>query len=138
MYSIGQLSRATGVKVPTIRYYEEIGLISNAGRSSGNQRRYDKAGVDALAFVRHARDLGLSIEVIRQLIDMSADPDRPCQEVHSIAVRHLSGIREHIRKLRALERELVRISSKCDGETMKECDVMLSLGNHGLCEGAHR
>lgn len=137
MYTIGQLSRATGVKVPTIRYYEQIGLIRNAGRSAGNQRRYDQAGVDALNFVRHARDLGLPVEVIRQLIEMGADPERPCAEVHDIARAHLSDIRARISRLKALERELMRITDKCHGEVMKECNVMMSLGDHGLCTGDH-
>ncbi|HEX2146766.1 MAG TPA: MerR family transcriptional regulator, partial [Pseudorhizobium sp.] len=58
MYSIGDLSRRTGVKVPTIRYYEQMGLITAAHRSEGNQRRYEKTDLERLAFIRHARDLG--------------------------------------------------------------------------------
>lgn len=57
MYSIGELSRRTGVKVPTIRYYEQIGLLPEAERSSGNQRLYSRKAMERLAFIRHARDL---------------------------------------------------------------------------------
>ncbi len=58
MLSIGELSKRTGVKVPTIRYYEQMGLIREADRSEGNQRRYEKADLDRLAFIRHARISG--------------------------------------------------------------------------------
>ena len=57
MFSIGELSKRTKVKVPTIRYYEEMGLLSEPERTEGNQRRYDVAGLERLSFVKHARDL---------------------------------------------------------------------------------
>ena len=65
MFSIGELSRRTGVKVPTIRYYEEMGLIAAAGRTSGNQRRYGRDELEQLGFIRHARDLGLRVERVQ-------------------------------------------------------------------------
>ncbi len=74
MFSIGELSRRTKVKVPTIRYYEEMGLLAEAERTSGNQRRYDKAGLERLSFIRHARDLGFSIEAISSLIELQEHP----------------------------------------------------------------
>jgi len=58
MFSIGELSRLTNVKVPTIRYYEDAGLLHPNGRSAGNQRRYDQKGLERLSFIRHARELG--------------------------------------------------------------------------------
>ena len=78
MLTIGELSRRTGVKIPTIRYYEQMGLMAAAERSEGNQRRYGAEERDRLSFIRHARDLGLTIEAIRELIELSAHPDRPC------------------------------------------------------------
>ena len=65
MFSIGSLSKQTGVKVPTIRYYEQIGLIDPAERTEGNQRRYRKEALQRLGFIKHARELGFSIETIR-------------------------------------------------------------------------
>ena len=65
MYSIGTMSKTTRVKVPTIRYYEDIGLLSEPGRNAGNQRRYDQDGMDALGFIKHARDLGFALYDIR-------------------------------------------------------------------------
>ena len=137
MYSIGELSRRTGVKVPTIRYYEQMGLIAAAARTEGNQRRYDRAGLERLSFIRHARDLGLSIEAIRELADLSTRPDAPCADAHRIARAHRSAIRARIDKLTRLEAELGRIESVCDADTVGECRIIEALADHGLCSGEH-
>ena len=68
MLSIGKLSAATGVKVPTIRYYEEIGLLPEAERSSGNQRLYGVKAQGRLAFIRHSRELGFSLDDVGRLL----------------------------------------------------------------------
>ena len=72
MFSIGELSKRTGVKIPTIRYYEQMGLIDAPERSDGNQRRYSTDGLKRLSFIRHSRALGFSIEDIKGLLDGSA------------------------------------------------------------------
>ena len=94
--SIGELSRRTGVKVPTIRYYEEVGLMPAPPRTAGKQRRYGPAEVDRLNFIRHARELGFEVGAIRELLAMSAQPDRSCAEVDQIARRHLSEVDRRI------------------------------------------
>ena len=137
MLSIGELSRATGVKVPTIRYYEEIGLLDAPERSNGNQRRYSEQAQARLAFVRHGRDLGLSIDAIRSLIDLSRDPDRACAQADRIAQTHLEDISERIDKLQRLKRELERITASCDGGTMRDCKVIEALADHTGCAGEH-
>ena len=138
MFSIGALSKRTKVKVPTIRYYEEMGLLAAAERTSGNQRRYDKAGLERLSFIRHARDLGFSIEAISSLIALQAHPDRSCQAATEIAVSQLADVRAKIKRLRALEKELGRISKGCDGESVSEdCYVLASLADHNLCDREH-
>jgi DNA-binding transcriptional MerR regulator len=111
VFSIGQLSKRTGVKNPTIRYYEQMGLIELPLRSEGSQRQYTSAGLSRLSFIRHARELGFSIDDIRGLVGLSQHPDKPCYGAHSIAVRHLKGVQGKIVKLRRLERELKRISN---------------------------
>lgn len=138
MYSIGQMSKRTGVKVPTIRYYEEMGLLTAPERTEGNQRRYDRAGLERLSFIKHARDLGFSIEAISALIELQTHPDRSCQEANEIARAQLSAVQAKIRKLRVLERELKRISQGCDGDGLTaECYVLASLSDHQLCNADH-
>ena len=138
MFSIGELSRRTMVKVTTIRYYEEMGLLAEPDRTEGNQRRYDVAGLERLSFIKHARDLGFSIEAISELIELQDHPDRSCQAATEIAVSQLSDVRAKIKRLRALEIELVRIAKGCDGEGVSEdCYVLASLADHQLCHHEH-
>lgn len=137
MLTIGDLSRKTGVKVPTIRYYEQMGLMAQAERSEGNQRRYGQRERDRLSFIKHARDLGLTIESIRELLDLSAHPERPCEQADRIASEQLQAVRERIEKLKRLEQELERISTHCSAGQVKDCYVIQALANHDLCEGEH-
>ncbi|GAA2888448.1 DNA-binding transcriptional MerR regulator [Aminobacter niigataensis] len=137
MFSIGDLSRRTGVKVPTIRYYEQMGLLEAAERSEGNQRRFGKRELERLAFIRHARDLGLTIESIRELIDLSGHAEKPCADADRIAKEQLASVRDRIAQLKRLEKELERIALCCTGETVGDCHVIRALSNHALCATDH-
>lgn len=138
MFSIGQLSKRTGVKAPTIRYYETVGLIAAPERTEGNQRRYGQSELDTLQFIRHARQLGFSIEAISSLVDLQNTPNRSCQQATEIAQTQLAEVRAKIRQLRALEQELGRIVDECAGDgTAADCDTLAALADHGQCDGAH-
>ncbi len=137
MLSIGDLSRRTGVKIPTIRYYEQMNLIEAPERSEGNQRRYFPKELERLAFIKHARDLGISIEAIRELIDLSTHPEKPCADANRIAKEHLASVRERIATLKRLETELARIATCCDAENVGDCYVIRALSDHSLCEDEH-
>jgi len=137
MYTIGELSRRTGVKVPTIRWYEQAGLVDEPGRTGGNQRRYARADVERLSFIRHARDLGFDLASIRQLIELSAHPDTPCANADAIAAQRLAEVRDRIARLRRLEAELERMTVSHAHGTAGECYVLRSLADHEMCEGEH-
>lgn len=138
MFSIGALAKRTRVKVPTIRYYEAVGLLAEAERTEGNQRRYNKAGLERLSFIRHARDLGFSIEAISSLIELQAYRDRSCEAATKIADAQLADVRSKIKRLKALEKELGRISKACNGQCVSDdCYVLASLADHGLCDSEH-
>ena len=138
MFSIGALSRQTGVKVPTIRYYEGIGLLEPPARTEGNQRRYGPAALDRLRFIRHARDLGFSLEAITALIALQDHPDRSCAEANALARDQLADVRARIARLERLEVELARVAEGCaETGTAGECYVLAALGDHGMCEGEH-
>lgn len=137
MLTIGDLARRTGVKVPTIRYYEQMGLIDPPERSEGNQRRYSRKERDRLSFIKHARDLGLTIDAIRELLELSEHPERTCEQADRIAAEQLTSVRDKIAKLRRLEEELARITSCCHGDQVKDCYVIRALANHDLCAGEH-
>lgn len=137
MLSIGELSQRTGVKIPTIRYYEQMGLIDAPERSAGNQRRYFKRELQRLSFIKHARDLGLSIGAIRELVELSNHPEKPCTDAHGIASAHLVTVRDRIAKLQRLEGELTRIANLCDDGQVGECHVIQALADHSFCESDH-
>lgn len=136
MLTIGDLSRRTGVKIPTIRYYEEMGLLSHAERSEGNQRRYTKQERERLSFIRHARELGMTIEAIRDLLEMSRHPDMPCSEVDRIALGQLATVKQKIERLRKLEAELERIASHRHEGAIRDCYVIQALANLNLPDDA--
>lgn len=138
MFSIGQISKRTGVKVPTIRYYEQMGLIAAQGRTAGNQRRYGRTELDQLGFIKHARDLGFSLDAISSLIALQSHPDRTCAEATDIAQAQLDDVRDKIRKLTKLEGELARLTTQYDGGgKAADCYVLAALSDHQLCDADH-
>lgn len=137
MFSIGALSKATGVKVPTIRYYEQIGLLPEGQRNAGNQRRYDQDGLDALGFIKHARDLGFSLDDIRALMELNGELGEDCARANQIAESQLDVVRDRIQRLEQLAAELERIAHLCDGGNGGHCKVLTALGDHSQCAGEH-
>ena len=128
-FSIGELSKHTGCNIETIRYYGKIGLLDEAERTEGNQRRYVEADYKRLLFILRARNLGFSIEAIRQLITLSKHPDDPCGEADTIAQKQLAETRMKISRLKILEKELERITKPSSGHKIHECKVIESLAD---------
>jgi len=91
--SIGAVAKRAGCTVPTIRYYEDIGLLPPAARTDAGQRHYGEAALRRLTFIRRCRDFGFSIEQVRELVGQVDQPDRPCTEVRDIAAVHLAEVR---------------------------------------------
>lgn len=130
---IGELSRRTGVKVPTIRFYEQIGLLAAPPRTGGNQRRYGKTEADTLNFIRHSRELGFDVDDIRDLLKMAASPQSSCHEVDSIAVNHLKTVDRRIASLTVLRSELGRMIEECDRGRICDCRIIEVLADHSQC-----
>ena len=137
MLTIGTLSKKTGTKVQTIRYYEQIGLMPEPGRSEGGQRRYDNAQLDRLSFIRHSRQLGFSLDAIRELLDLSDHPNRPCDEADAIARRQLKQVEQRMARLKALRTELKRMVHECSGGRTADCRVLEVLRDHSACLTDH-
>ena len=137
MLTIGALAKQTGTKVQTIRYYEQIGLMPEPGRTEGGQRRYGDAELDRLSFIRHARQLGFTLEAIRELLDLSDHPDRPCNEADAIARRQLKQVEQRLARLEALRTELKRMVHECTGGRTADCRVLEVLRDHSECLTDH-
>ncbi|WP_089172968.1 helix-turn-helix domain-containing protein [Bosea sp. AS-1] len=131
-FAIGELARRSGVKVPTIRYYEQVGLLPAPPRTQGQQRRYDESHASRLVFVRYARELGFEVEAIRELLAMSAKPEQSCAEVDEIARRHIAESDQRVEHLSKLRAELMRTVEECERGRVRECRVIGT-----LAEGRH-
>jgi Cu(I)-responsive transcriptional regulator len=134
---IGELARATGTVVETIRFYEKIGLMPPPARTEGNYRSYTPEHLRRLSFIRHARGLGFDVAEIRSLLDLSDKPTADCGEVDRIATGHLEAVEAKIARLEALRGELARMVGICRGGQVATCRVMEALADHSLCSSDH-
>lgn len=125
--NIGDLAKATGTKVETIRYYERIGLLPKPARTAGNYRIYGEDALGWLSFIRRARDLGFTIEQVRELMALANQSGRSCAAVDAIARTHLEEVKRKLADLRALERELGALIDQCTHGTIAECRIIEAL-----------
>jgi DNA-binding transcriptional MerR regulator len=123
---VGELARRAGVSPPTIRYYEEIGVLAPPARSASGYRRYAASAVDEVRFVRKAQALGFSLDEVREILDLSRSGAAPCARVLSLARRHLETVERRIARLQQLRRRLALELRKWDGDEAPTCE--------GLCQ----
>lgn len=121
---IGAVAELTQIKVPTIRYYEEVGLLPKLARTSSNRRIYTEADVRRLRFIRQARELGFDLEAVRHLLSLAGLPDEPCDEADEIARARLNEIEHKIGRLTLLRRELQSMIDIGPHGTIRQCRIM--------------
>ncbi|MFO1097046.1 MAG: helix-turn-helix domain-containing protein [Xanthobacteraceae bacterium] len=124
---IGEAAQRTGVKIPTIRYYEQIGLLPAPVRTDGNRRLYQETELRRLSFIRHARELGFDLKAIRALLSLQDHPEQSCASADAIARARLAEVRQRIARLKALEDELTRMIDECARGRIAECRVIETL-----------
>lgn len=125
---IGDLAEATGTKVVTVRYYEKIGLLPAPRRTAGNYRAYDGDHLQRLRFIRRCRELGFTLDHIRDLLSLSSRDDQDCSEVDRITAEHLTAVERKMADLSRLADELRRISNCCQGGgAIGDCRVIEAL-----------
>jgi DNA-binding transcriptional MerR regulator len=127
---IGELAKLAGVTAETIRYYERERVIPRPKRAgSGRYRRYESADADRLRFVKRARDLGFSLDDVRELLALAASsPEKPCANVNEIANAHMAAVEEKIQRLTLLRTELARLTAACDPkDAIADCRLLAAL-----------
>jgi DNA-binding transcriptional MerR regulator len=134
-FAIGEAARQSGVKVPTIRYYEQIGLLPAASRTEGNRRLYDRRDLDRLAFIRHARELGFEVDAIRTLLSLQDEPEQSCAAADAIAKARLTEVDKRIASLNALRDELLRMVKQCASGRIGDCHVIETLADTSHSHG---
>ena len=123
--NIGQASNASGVSAKMIRYYESVGLIPPSARRESGYRDYAAADIHRLAFIRRARDLGFSMDQIRDLLRLWSD--RSSAEVKAIALEHVAELEERARELNEMADALKHLASACGGNERPDCPIIKGL-----------
>jgi len=127
--TIGALSKRTGVKIETIRYYERIGIMPNPPRTEGGQRIYRELHTKRLTFIYRSRELGFSIDEIRSLLKLVDGGEITCSEVLEKTLGHLQGIQKKIADLTRMEKALQEMAAQCSGNDVPECPILEALSS---------
>ena len=137
MLTIGALADRTGSSVPTVRYYEEIGLLPKARRGPGGRRLYNESDLKRLTFTRRCRDFALPIEKIRELVSLMDTPEQDCSKARDVAELHLGEVRKKLAALRALEDGLahfaIACTERCAGGPARDCVILDDLSTGATC-----
>lgn len=129
---IGELSRASGTPVETIRYYEREGLLPVAARTDGNYRIYTAAHGERLAFIRQCRHLDMTLDEVRRLLRFKDQPAADCSGVNALLDAHIGHVAERIRALRALQQELRALRSACpQAHAAADCGILQGIDQAG-------
>jgi MerR family mercuric resistance operon transcriptional regulator len=123
-FPIGKLSKRSGVKIETIRYYERAKILVPPPRTASGRRVYDVTDLRILVFIRRARELGFSLDDIRALLRLGGPEKATCREVREIAAQHLDDVRAKIGDLKKLEQLLSKTVARCSGKTAPDCPVL--------------
>jgi Cu(I)-responsive transcriptional regulator len=124
---IGEAARRTGVSAKMIRHYESIGLIPSADRRDSNYRDYGHHDVHRLGFIRRARDLGFSIDEIRDLLRLWGDQARSSADVKALTLGHITELDRKISLLSEMRDTLTTLADACDGDHRPDCPIIASL-----------
>lgn len=125
--TIGDLAAATRTKVETVRWYERIGLLPAPPRTNGNYRAYEVGHLRRLGFIRRSRDLGFTVEQVRELLTLADQRDGSCGEVDSLARAHLASVEQKVADLTRLAQELREVIGRCGCRTVAECRIIEAL-----------
>jgi MerR family mercuric resistance operon transcriptional regulator len=126
-FGIGTLAKRAGVKIETIRYYEQSELMPDPPRTEGGHRLYTGDHLKRLVFIRRCRELGFTMEEVRDLLKLVDGGGYTCGEVQAITLERAASVRRKIKDLRRLERTLTRIASTCEGGTVPACPIIDAL-----------
>ena len=125
--NIGTVAKRSGVAAKTIRYYESIGLIPSAGRSTNGYRVYTAADVETLRFISQARSLGFAVKDVANLLTLWHDRGRASADVKALAKDHITEIDAKIAELESIRETLVTLVERCHGDDRPDCPILDSL-----------
>jgi MerR family copper efflux transcriptional regulator len=122
--NIGEAAQSSGVSVKRVRHYEAIGLLPKAKRTFSNYRVYSENDVHELRFIRRARDLGFSMDEIRELLGLWRNKSRSSAAVKRIAGRHVDDLKKKIAELQSMAQTLEHLTHHCHGDQRPDCPIL--------------
>lgn len=122
--NIGQAASASGISAKMIRYYESVGLIPSADRSTSGYRMYSQEDIYTLRFIRRARDLGFSVEQISALLALWQDRSRASADVKKLALNHVEKLEAKRREIDEMVATLRHLASHCQGNNRPGCPII--------------
>ncbi len=125
--NIGEAAKASGVSAKMIRHYESLGLFPEATRTEAGYRQYGEKDVNTLRFIRHSRDLGFSLEQIRELLGLWQDRKRPSRQVKALAQAHIQELEAKLQELQAMKATLAHLVHCCHGDDRPDCPIIDTL-----------
>ena len=125
--NIGTAARLSDVSAKAIRHYESVGLLRQASRTQAGYRLYTEEDVHELRFIRHARNLGFSVERVAVLLGLWRDRDRPSRDVKALALAHVDELDRKIRELQSMKRTLQHLTQHCHGDGRPDCPILEGL-----------
>jgi len=124
---IGQAAKASGVSAKMIRHYESVGLFPEAARTESGYRQYTDKDVSTLKFIRQSRDLGFSIEQIRELLGLWQNRRRPSRQVRALAQAHIQELDAKLQELQSMKATLAHLVHCCHGDDRPDCPIIEAL-----------
>ena len=122
--NIGEAAKASGVSAKMIRHYESVGLVPQPARTEGGYRQYGDKDINTLRFIRHSRDLGFSIEQIRELLGLWQDRERPSRQVKALAQAHIQALETKLQELQSMKATLAHLVHCCHGDDRPDCPII--------------
>jgi Cu(I)-responsive transcriptional regulator len=135
--NIGEAAQASGVSAKMIRHYESIGLVDAPPRTEGGYRRYDERAVHTLRFVRRARNLGFSLDEIRDLLSLWHDRGRASADVKALTLRHVADLEQRIAELANMRDTLRDLAQACSGDDRPDCPILADMAQPESGDDCH-
>ncbi|MDX1451179.1 MAG: MerR family transcriptional regulator [Oleiphilaceae bacterium] len=128
--NISEASKRCGLSPQTIRYYEQIELVTPARRQDNGYRDYRQAELEQLAFVHHARETGFSIDECRELLDLYRNPSRQSRHVHALVLEKAERVKKQIKQLQIMHKALIDLAKSCQDDHAPHCAILDNLAEH--------
>lgn len=126
--TIGKVARTAGLAIDTVRYYEREGLLDKPARTASGYRHYTPDVVARLRFIRQAKELGFSLNEIKELLSLRVAPGKSCADVKARAEAKIADVEQRIAQLNRMKRALAKLATACSGRgPTSECPILDAL-----------